>query len=790
MILKIDISKFGLFNEYAWETFLGKKETFRKLNIIYGRNYSGKTTLSRIFKCIEDAILHEDYPDCNFSMLLDNGDLITECNVGDFISEHKVRVYNTDFVRRNLSWLHKNDGSIEPFTILGAKNIELDKLISEIDEELGSEFSQTGLIHHHAVRTKDFAEKTKHHSKNAEALEEKLRKRANDHIKINSNLFLASPTKKSFTINDIKNEITVIQKDISSYGINPESVAEKLKLLKEVALDDVNPLPESKPRFTDNYNSCKEILLRRIKPTAAIAELINDSILQEWVRQGIDRHKDKRTTCGFCGGTINSSLWKKLDEHFSKESEQLRTDIKSKIDILEQSKKSLSEFLTLKKDQFYASLHIRFEAVLKEWNSVSKTYNESINELVKELKAREKDIFKERELPDIADVSESILNSIKDFNELVTEHNRKTDTLSKDQDETRKSLRYSDIADFISSINYTRESEEIENERMRLQKEFNDLTDLTTNISSILNRKSELESQAKNESRGAELINEHLSHFFGHNELKLKAEGETPNMRFCIQRDGKPASNLSEGECSLISFCYFIAKMEDELKDVHNKSKLLIYIDDPISSLDSNHIFFMYSLIESVIAKQKEYGQLFISTHNLDFLKYLKRLTIPKIKIDGKKVDDVQYFLIERKEKNQTVLKAAPEYIKKYITEFNYLFEQIYQCSIADTSTIAQHHQYNFGNNMRKFLEAYLFYKFPSHKMTPDEKLIKYFEEDSITTTLINRVINEYSHLGEQFERGMEPIDVDEISKISIAVMDRIKKNDPNQFDALMESIS
>lgn len=67
--------------------------------------------------------------------------------------------------------------------------------------------------------------------------------------------------------------------------------------------------------------------------------------------------------------------------------------------------------------------------------------------------------------------------------------------------------------------------------------------------------------------------------------------------------------------------------MEDELKESTDGKKLVIYIDDPISSLDSNHIFFIFSLIENVIACKKKYGQLFISTHNLDFLKYLKRLT-------------------------------------------------------------------------------------------------------------------------------------------------------------------
>ena len=45
MFTKIDIKKFGLYKDFKWA---GLPELSR-VNIIYGRNYSGKTTLSRIF---------------------------------------------------------------------------------------------------------------------------------------------------------------------------------------------------------------------------------------------------------------------------------------------------------------------------------------------------------------------------------------------------------------------------------------------------------------------------------------------------------------------------------------------------------------------------------------------------------------------------------------------------------------------------------------------------------------------------------------------------------------------
>ena len=91
---------------------------------------------------------------------------------------------------------------------------------------------------------------------------------------------------------------------------------------------------------------------------------------------------------------------------------------------------------------------------------------------------------------------------------------------------------------------------------------------------------------------------------------------------------------------------------------------------------------------------------------------------------------------------------------------------------------------------MRKFLEAYLFYKYPTSRLSFDERIKKFFNDDEVTYNLVRRVINEYSHLGENFDRGLEPIDVDAMKKIAEAVMNKIETTDKAQFDALIVSIS
>ena len=82
----------------------------------------------------------------------------------------------------------------------------------------------------------------------------------------------------------------------------------------------------------------------------------------------------------------------------------------------------------------------------------------------------------------------------------------------------------------------------------------------------------------------------------------------------------------------------------------------------------------------------------------------------------------LNFFLLERQE-NKSRLLAMPLYLREYITEFNYLFEQIYKCSEITSENEENHNiHYNFANNLRKFLEAYLFYKYPNNQSTQDKQ--------------------------------------------------------------------
>ncbi|EAI6806701.1 RloC protein, partial [Campylobacter coli] len=422
---------------------------------------------------------------------------------------------------------------------------------------------------------------------------------------------------------------------------------------------------------------------------------------------------------------------------------------------------------------------------------------------------KKKDVFTPMKLENINDFSDEILQILNKIENLCKENNEYAKNLLSKQDEARKKLRLNEVAKFAKDSDCFAKQDEIKNLGQKLsnmqstiETEKNEINNYNLEIEKYKEKLSNLETSTSN-------INKYLKSYFGHNMLELKAKKDDKgqlNGEFEILRNGKQAKNLSEGECSLVAFCYFVASLEDANTKDKNP---IIWIDDPISSLDNNHIFFIFSLIENEIVEKDSFKQFFISTHNLDFLKYTKRLKKIKPKQNEnskKKYEFPQYYFIERGVKKSietSEIKKLPKCLERYTTEFNYLFEQIYKFkNIDDTynEDLKISLVYNFGNNLRKFLEIYLFFKYPNEIKSLDKELIKRFfndtyqsddidENQKIIAGVINRYQNEYSHLREVLSRGMQPIDIEEAKKIAEFILKTIEQNDKQQYKALVESI-
>lgn len=788
IIKRINIPEFGSYKDFVWNDSIknssGEIADFRQLNIFYGRNYSGKTTLSRIFRMLETEQCPDGFSPCDFSISTDRG-TITSANISN--NDVDIRVYNSDFVDQNLSFLRDHNGKINSFAVVGENNTEIEKQIQDIDTELGDVESKSGLYYQENTKLSTVQKAKKELDDKTAALETKIKTKANDK-KIGIKYKFNQPTYNATRLN---NDIKLVLSD-KYQELSEEDSKKYGELLRDKELSEITTVLKLPANFSLLYDSAKALIEKNITPSKPIQKLLDDSLLQEWVKNGQKFHKSSEN-CEFCGNPLPDDLLERLDAHFDKESEELESNIKENIKNIEQEVGSLNDDLKLNSNEFYSEYKGEFESKRADYKKQIKQYKKNLQNLIYLLEEKSSDIFSQKRVMPLVNMTQTLQALATSINKLISLNNEKTSTLNSDQQDAYNALLLQEVCNFTKEIQY----EDAVKEIVKCKKSHASLNSEREVISAQISTKkqeiSELQTQTKDEKKGADKVNRYLNNFFGNNSLKLKAievEGGKA-FKFEIKRGERLAKNLSEGECSLVAFCYFLAKLEDtESKD----KKLIIYIDDPISSLDSNHIFFIYSLIESLIAKPigedgnnkkiYSYDQLFISTHNLDFLKYLKRMSKPK--------KQFEHFLISQKV-DKSSIELMPQYLRNYVTEFNYLFGEIYICS--QESNIATHHNsfYNFGNNMRKFLEAFLFFKYPFSQNESNDhnvRVEKFFNDNPVDEPLVQRVINEFSHLAGQFDRSAEPVDHAEITKIAQYVLKKLELNDTEQFNHLVSSVT
>ena len=794
MLKKIQrIERLGVFDDFCWDSEVKSKggavQSFVDINIIYGRNYSGKTTLSRIVRALETRTLSDKYDTPSFQLKFSDNSDVTLADLSNH--DKNIRVFNEDFVRDNLRFITNPDDSIEPFAILGDDNNKIEKEIEALEAELGSsvEGQETGLFADQKQAIVTYNNADKDYKKSEASLEKKLSDKATNKdigIKYKPERY----GDQNYTITKLKDDIAVVSSP-DFQQLTSEQVSEYENLIYEKVLPAIPRFSSPQLSFLSLAQEVETLVNKPISESDKIQTLVKDAVLNRWVNQGRTHHRNKHDKCVFCDNEISAERWAELDKHFDEESEILEKSIDALLVKIETESQIVHAALTIDLSIFYSKFHSKLTALDSMLKAATNDYQLALGSLSKQLKARKGDILNAKDYKIPVDGTEKLTKIWQEYSEVCIQSESFSSSLAGEQAKAKTALRLQEVADYLIVIDYKAQISSI----LTLMRERGGAqqtkTAINSDISKIKTQITAKKRELNDEEKGVKKVNDYLNNFFGHQFLTLEAkkdEGQfqsSKRIRFEVIRDGKKAYHLSEGECSLLAFCYFLAKLDDiATKD----SKPIIWIDDPISSLDSNHIFFIYSLLNAEVVEKGRFEQLFVATHNLDFLKYLKKLKDNNLNAEGDKVKfQKAYFVVVRQDKKST-LQVMPAYLKEYVTEFNYLFHQIYKCAsidaVDDTNYVTF---YNFANNARKFFEIYLYYRYPDQGMT-SETLNAFFGPDSIPALLTDRINNEYSHLSGVFERGASPVEVPEMQTTAQKIIERLKQ-DNDQFSSLMKSV-
>ncbi|EAI3011083.1 AAA family ATPase, partial [Campylobacter jejuni] len=666
-ILNFDEINFGSYKNFKWGNNL---EEFKTINIFYGRNYSGKTTLSRIARSFELKKHNEDFLDGNFKIKLEDGNFLTQNDV--IKSNLDIRVYNSDFVKENLNYLYDKKGNIKGFKSIGEEQKNIKEIIEKREKILKTRNEKLQKLENDKKEFLNDDRETK--------LEEKFTEKASL-IATNPNYLKGYRYNKTA----LKKDLNIIKNNEDAYILNNEEQNQFIKILEDKEKHNTN--------FNNTFN--KDNFQGILKHSSEILEkeiIIKENLtseLRQWLEEGLKFHKEHLSTqqCKFCNNplTLERIVWIENNiKDDSGEKEKIEEELKDLLDNFENYKLELKKILQdIEYENFYSNYKDSFIALKEQLGANIANYNKELLKIEEKIKEKQKDVFTPIKLENTNDFSDEIFLILNKIENLCKENDEYTNKLSTNQDEAREKLRLNEVAKFAKDSDCFAIQDEIQNLKQNINTLEKSIATQNNKIDLLESRIEKYKEKLSNLETSTSNINKYLKSYFGHNMLELKVKKDDKgqlNGEFEILRNGKQAKNLSEGECSLIAFCYFVAS----LKDANTKDKNpIIWIDDPISSLDNNHIFFIFSVIENEIVRKNSFEQFFISTHNLDFLKYIKRLKKSKSKQsknDEKEYDFPQYYFIEKsvKESMETSeVKKLPKCLEKYTTEFNYLFEQI-----------------------------------------------------------------------------------------------------------------
>lgn len=314
----LKIKGLGVYENYTKPA--GTQE-FGVKNLIYGWNYSGKTTLSRLFAQLESKLPNPDLLNCSFTFETDN-DPITETNFAQ--SNLTVRVFNEDFVRDNLNFTGQ---SFKPILLLGKESEEAQKKLDHCED-----------------LSKRTQEKVKAFANAASGLESAFSAaRTAAAAKIRKTIGLV----EAYTATHLGNDI----KTISNFEDSQLQAEHKLRDDLKLALTPDSEQPGTIERLAASpsidllYKEAISVLAATPSLVNTIKHLEENPLIERWIETGLPLHSEK-DKCEFCGGDLSKHRLTELQTHFSKD----LADHKSKVEQLHNRVKAAKVLFPLPKE--------------------------------------------------------------------------------------------------------------------------------------------------------------------------------------------------------------------------------------------------------------------------------------------------------------------------------------------------------------------------------------------------------------------------------------------------------
>ncbi len=696
-----------------------------QFNYVFGSNGTGKTTISKI---IDNE---KDFPYCT-----------VKWKGG---TKLQTLVYNEDFVKKNF----EQSAELKGVFTLGEKSKdtlkkiadakrENDGLIKKIENLLlslggedGTGGKKGGLVElEDELKKKCWAQKRKYDEKLKSAFEgyrrseERFKNKVLQELKDNSASLL--------TIADLEKKAETV------FGLAPTIEKMIPGLYAETLLN------HEKNSILDKHVIGKE--------DVDIAVLIKKLENSDWVRQGRDFYDTDTRICPFCQQKTTKEFAQSLNEYFdetfeadSKVINDLFTNFKTDSARLQQEIVSIiassSKFLDIEK--------MKAEKQLLDSRL---TVNEQ------RLAAKKKEPSRVVELESISNVVASIKELIDAANSHIIEHNKMVENLSQER------------RDLTAQVwKYLLENElKIDLETHKSKKDGLDkaITLMTDQIKAAEENRTEkekeireLEEQATSVQPTIDRINAILS-TFGFQGFSLTKADNGISYKL-VRVDGSDAKEtLSEGERAFVTFLYFYHLLKGSQSESGMTTDRVVVFDDPVSSLDSEVLFVVSSLIKGLF-KEVRAGtgyikQVFVLTHNVYFH---REITFNPRRRTNKAMNEETFWVVLKSGMDSKLKKHESNPIK---TSYELLWAEVRK---------PDHSSLTIQNTLRRILENYFTIL---GGVDPDDIYDKFDGQDKLICSSLFSWVNAGSHFaGDDLYFSADGTSVDTYLKVFRTIFDK-----------------
>jgi wobble nucleotide-excising tRNase len=559
----------------------------KRVNYLFGTNGSGKTTISRV---IADPTQHES---CSMRW--------------SGARELEALVFNSDYAERNYASempgiFTLGESSAEVLAEIAEKKDRVTVLRSDIERlraTLGPDDRSSGKLREVDVLAGEFTDTCW-----------AIKQRHDDHFQAaftgvrNSKRAFCEKILSEFVNNRAAlvalTDLQTRAKTVFSKGLERLDPIAVLDCAQLVALEQ-NP-----------------ILLKKIvgKDDLEIAVLIKRLGSSDWVRAGMRYMDLSDEQCPFCQQSLSRALGDEIrsyfDETYARDMSEL-SQVRSSYE-----RQSTDLIARLNAIQQSGHQHIDRERIQAEIAQLSSVLDANLSLL--DGKAREPSA--PITLAPISEVVAAVMEHLAAANQKVGAHNALLDNLAQEQASLRAEIWRCVLAESDAVIRqYTGRRRGLDTAVASLTEQIDTAEVELAEVRRLLRQ---LEARVTSVLPTVNAINRTLESF-GFSSFRL-AQSEQSTRYQIVRPDGADAArSLSEGERSFVTFLYFYHSIRGSLSESGTTEDRVIVIDDPVSSLDSDVLFIVSTLIKQLVDEahtgRGHIKQIIILTHNIYFHK-------------------------------------------------------------------------------------------------------------------------------------------------------------------------